>query len=221
MSALPAHLGSRQLFRLFIVLQVWVWIGSSAPAQTFTTLATFNASNGDESEGFLLQGSDGNFYGTTYQGGDLTCGAPYGCGTVFRVTPAGTLTTLHNFETKDGTHPEAGLVLGSDGNFYGTTNGGGEISCMSICGTIFKITPAGALTTIYNFCSLTNCADGAQPQGALIQGADGNFYGTTTVGGDTSCNAPFGCGTIFVVTSTGSLKTIHAFPGPTALPRIP
>lgn len=213
MSAFPVQLGSRRLFRLFIVLQICVWIACSAPAQTFTTLVTFNASNGDESEGSLVQGSDGNFYGTTYQGGDLTCGAPYGCGTVFKVTPAGTLTTLHNFETKDGAHPMTGLVLGSDGNFYGTTNASGAISCMSVCGTIFRITPGGALTTIYNFCSLTNCADGAQPQAALIQGSDGNFYGTTTVGGDASCNAPFGCGTIFVVTPTGSLTTIHAFSG--------
>jgi uncharacterized repeat protein (TIGR03803 family) len=213
MTIFPTPLHSRRLFRLFPILMVCAAFLQSAPAQTFTTVVTFTGSNGDQSWGVIVQGKDGNFYGTTRQGGDLTCAPPYGCGTVFKMTPSGTLTVLHNFESTDGIHPEAGLVQGSDGNFYGTTVGGGTIACNSICGTLFKITPAGDLTTLYNFCSLTNCADGAQPESALVTGSDGNFYGTTTVGGDASCNPPYGCGTIFMITPTGSLITLHAFTG--------
>jgi len=94
----------------------------------------------------------------------------------------------------------AGLVQGSDGNFYGTTILGGinnDSNCRSGpgCGTIFQITPAGKLTTLYNFCSQTNCPDGSAPEGALIQSSDGTFYGTTSSGGTTDCNG--GCGTVF------------------------
>ena len=89
--------------------------------------------------------ADRNFYGATEGGGNNNC--PLGCGTVFKITPQGTLTTLHSFNGTDGTSPVAGLVLASDGNFYGGTDVGGTHNV----GTIFKITSTGVLTTLYNF----------------------------------------------------------------------
>lgn len=119
-------------------------------AQTFKKFVDFKASNGAYPLGVLVQGRDGNFYGTTEQGGENTFG------TVFKMTPSGTITTIYNFCSAtgctDGSFPNAGLVLGNDGNFYGTTFFGGENyygSCSTGCGTIFKITPTGTLTTVY------------------------------------------------------------------------
>ena len=144
------------------------------PAQTFTTLASFNGTNGNGPLAPLVQGTDGNFYGTTNAGGANSRG------TVFKITPGGTLTTLYSFCSQtncpDGDRPYAGLIQASDGNFYGTTRLGGA----SIYGTIFKITPGGTLTTLYNFCSQSFCDDGMAPEAGLIQASDGNFYGTTS-----------------------------------------
>jgi uncharacterized repeat protein (TIGR03803 family) len=165
----------------------------------------------------LVQGTDGNFYGTTVNGGDLTCYAPYGCGTVFKITPRGTLTTLHKFAgyPTEGAFSYTGLVQGIDGSFYGSTvDGGANDSCSSSagygCGTFFKITAAGALTTIYSFCTQASCADGTNPEAELVQATDGNFYGTTGFGG-ASVACIYGCGTVFKVTTTGKLTTIHSF----------
>ncbi len=156
-----------------------------------------------------MQGSDGNFYGTTSFGG--TSG---GFGTVFKLTPAGKLTTLHNFcpsgdgnNCPDGRNPSGGLIQASNGNLYGTTYEGGANGALG--GTIFEITPAGTLTTLYSFCSRTNCADGDGPYG-LIQASNGNFYGQTFAGGAVGCNSN-GCGTIYKMTPTGTLTTLHSF----------
>jgi uncharacterized repeat protein (TIGR03803 family) len=121
----------------------------------------------------LVHGSDGNFYGTTALGG-----AHY-LGTVFNMTPAGSLTTLHSFSgsSGQGASPLAGLVQASDGNFYGTTALGGA----HYLGTLFKITPAGSLTTLYSLSG--SPGEGASPVAALIQASDGNFYSTTSLGG--------------------------------------
>jgi uncharacterized repeat protein (TIGR03803 family) len=125
----------------------------------------------------LTQGTDGNLYGTT------TGEVAYGLGTIFRITLSGALTTLYSFcaqpDCTDGAIPIAGLTLGSDGTFYGTTQQGGT----SGRGAAFSFTPAGALTTLYSFCSQKKCADGSYPYGGITQGTDGNLYGTTYTGG--------------------------------------
>jgi uncharacterized repeat protein (TIGR03803 family) len=175
-------------------------------AGTLTTLYDFNSTDGAHPSGGLIQAIDGNFYGTTQQGGDASCNAPLGCGTVFELTPQGALTTLHTFESVDGAYPIGTLIQASDGNLYGTTDGGGNSNpmCGVSCGTAFRITPAGTLTTIYTFCSQTNCTDGSNPPG-LIQATDGNFYGTTAGGGAD------GVGTIFQLTVDAALTTLHSF----------
>lgn len=181
-------------------------------AGALTTLHSFNGTDGAWPAAGLVQGTDGNFYGTTGIGGDLTCNAPDGCGTVFKITPSGTLTTLHIFNGTDGASPSAGLIQGTDGDFYGTTWGGAlATNCANVhgCGTVFRITPAGTLTTLHTF----NGTDGAEPGTALIQGTDGNFYGTTADGGSSNCTNGLGCGTIFKMTSGGTVTTLHIFNG--------
>jgi uncharacterized repeat protein (TIGR03803 family) len=135
----------------------------------------------------LVQGGDGNFYGTTDAGGTNHYG------TVFKITPSGNLTTLYQFGgvATDGLEPRARLVQGSDGNFYGTTIQGGT---NGNAGTVFQITPSGNLTTLYQFSGIGT--DGNYPLAGLVQGSDGNFYGTTHRGGG-SKNCTGGCGTIF------------------------
>ena len=110
---------------------------------------------------------------------------------------------------------EGPLVQTASGDFYGTTeNGGANCSAIQGCGTFFKITSAGALTTLYSFCSQANCADGQSPYtGGLVQGTDGNFYGTTNYGGANTCPGGLGCGTMFEITPSGTLTTLHSFDG--------
>jgi len=219
----------------------------SSPAQTFTTLADFNQTNGAAPVETLTQGIDGNLYGTTLYGGDTaeigtvfkvttdgtlttvyvfcslfncadgefpysalvqdqsgnfygtTEGGIYGqtYGTIFKITPAGVLTTLHTFSVTDGDHPKAGLTFGTDGNLYGTTSQGGT----NDAGTVFKITPSGTFTTLHYF----NFSDGNNPASALIQATNGNFYGTTLFSGAN------GGGTIFKITPAGTLTTLYNF----------
>ncbi len=114
------------------------------PDGALTTLHSFNLTDGIGPIGGLVEGSDGNFYGTTPQGGTHP-----GAGTVFVISGAGSFSVLHNFDGTDGAGPYAGLVQGTDGNFYGTTISGGPNGY----GTVFKITPAGVLTTLYGFSS--------------------------------------------------------------------
>jgi uncharacterized repeat protein (TIGR03803 family) len=216
-----------------------------APDGRFTTLLAFDITNGDLPFAGLTAGADGNFYGTTYQGG------AYGRGTAYRLTASGVLTTLYSFANgSDGGHIAAGLIEGSDGNFYGTTWKGGDYGVGTVFsistnrtlttlasfdntngafpfgglaqdatgnfygvasqggafgdGTVFKITPAGQLTNLYSF---TGGGDGANPRAALLLGADGNFYGSTANGGVQ------GNGTIFVISPDGTLTTLVVFNG--------
>jgi len=96
---------------------------------------------------------------------------------------AQTFTTLHSFDSSDGAAILAGLVQATDGNLYGTAYEGGANCAPDGCGTIFKITPSGTLTTLHSFCSQSNCTDGEYPEAGLIQATNGNFYGTTYEGG--------------------------------------
>jgi uncharacterized repeat protein (TIGR03803 family) len=140
-------------------------------------------------------GNDGNFYGTTFYGGSTNFKGGYG--TVFRVTTNGTLTMLVPFNGTNGSHPLGTLTLGSDGNFYGTTESGGD----NDRGTIFQMTTNGTLTTLVSF----NWTNGAEPSAGLTLGNDGNFYGTTSDGGSNDL------GTVFQVTTNGALTTLVSF----------
>jgi uncharacterized repeat protein (TIGR03803 family) len=181
------------------------------PAGTLTTLYSF-CSQTACADGYwpfagLIQGEDGNFYGTTDNGG------ANGGGTVFKITPAGTLTTLYSFCSKsgcsDGYNPIAELVEATDGSFYGTTVNGGANGLYY--GTVFKIRPSGNLTTLYSFCSQSGCTDGEQPYAGLVQATDGNFYGTTYAGGTSSDCYRSGCGTLFKITPSGTLTMLYSF----------
>jgi uncharacterized repeat protein (TIGR03803 family) len=178
------------------------------PSGTYTTLYSFAGSPNDGAapKAGLVQGSDGNFYGTTFGGGPgFYCGSP-GCGTIFRISPSGSYTNLYSFggSPNDGGGPVVGLVQGSDGNFYGTTETGGGAS---EGGTVFRISPTGTYTNLYSFGISLN--DGYRPAG-LVQGSDGNFYGTTSVGG-ASFYCSSGCGTIFRISPTGSYTNLYSF----------
>ena len=145
------------------------------------TLHSFDGTDGQDPVAGLILGTDGNFYGTTANGGN-------GSGTIFRFTTTGALTTLHNFDVADGANPYAPVMQAIDGNLYGTTYAGGtSATCYSVdgggCGVVFKMSLNGIFTTLYNFCSQRGCADGDAPFGGVVQGTDGNLYGTTLYGG--------------------------------------
>ncbi len=239
---------------LFIVCLGVICLGASsaAPAQTYTSLAT-----GIDSWGPLLQGTDGNLYGADYAGGTgafgeifkitpegalstvhnfvtkqggnyptglalglngllygttkqggaqgAPCPSPVaGCGTVFEITAAGTLSILHEFTGPDGMYPVGGITLGPDGNFYGTTSGTIQKGATgAVYGTIFRITPTGTLTTLHTF----SFSDGAYPASPLVVGADGRLYGTTPEGGTPAGSA----GTVFAVTTGGTFTSLYTF----------
>ncbi len=164
--------------------------------------------DGDDPFSPVIQGGDGNFYGVTPGGGANNLG------TVFSVTSGGTLTTLHSFASTEGNTPYGGLIQASDGNFYGTTGyGGSGANCTDEggCGTIFKITSEGTLTTLYNFCGQTNCADGYYPRGSLIQATDGNLYGVTIYGGANTKSGSPNYGTVFEITTAGVFTSLYSF----------
>ena len=167
-----------------------------------TIIHHFDFHNGDGTRPYagLVQGADGKFYGTTYDGG------AYLEGTVFSVTAQGSYTTLHSFFDEDGEYPAAALIQGTDGNFYGTTSIGGAGDCSVGCGTVFRINCAGKFSVL-NSLSL---GDGQSPVAPLVQGTDGKFYGTALYGGTGGCGGS-GCGTIFSVTPSGTLTRLHSF----------
>lgn len=188
--------------RHFALVLLTLIVATTARAQ-FSVLYNLGAKGGDPASptfsGIVAQGRDGSLYSTTPSGG------AHGAGAVFKVTPTGTLKVLYSFTGgSDGSNPSSGLTVGTDGNFYGTTLGGG----VNFDGTVFKITPGGVPTVLHSF----NCTDGCNPVAGLIQGADGNFYGTTFAAN----------GTVFKISSTGVFTTIHSFnfvdgSGPNAL----
>ena len=186
-------------FNVACTLSLLCMTAAYAAPKPFNILGNFDVKNGSSPEATLLQASDGTFYGTTIYGGSSTA-CQYGCGTVFKLTPSGPV-TIYSFSGSDGSSPYAGLTQGANGNFYGATFSGGNPSCTSGCGTLFEITPAGALTTLYSF----SYSDGANPMGTLLLAPDGNFYGEADKGGEA------GGGTLFKMTPSGALTTIWNF----------
>ncbi len=172
------------------------------PNGTLTTLHTFNGGDGEQiglTGVGLLEGANGNFYGVTPYG---TANSD-GCGSIFEMTPKGTFKTLFGFPntSTEGCGPIDGLTQTPSGDLYGTTVGGGVANA----GTVFKISPKGTLTSLYSFCSQSNCDDGSGPDAGMILGTDGNFYGTTVYGGDSNQ------GVIFQITPSGTYKTLYSF----------
>jgi uncharacterized repeat protein (TIGR03803 family) len=182
----------------------------------------------------LIQGADGNYYTTTSIGGAGTCPGEVedqipGCGAVVKITPAGTLSVLYSFPydtststAPNGWFPQAGLVQGKDGNFYGVATEGGiggeacaDTTGLSGCGTVFKLTKTGTLTVLHSFCGGSGCGslatDGAEPTGRMVFGASGDLYGTTQVGG--LFNGFYNQGTIFRITTSGTYTVLHVFSG--------
>jgi uncharacterized repeat protein (TIGR03803 family) len=233
-----------------------LFAAASAPAQTFSSLVSFDGTNGMFPQAPLTQAMDGDYYGSTYTGGDTELPN----GTLFKINSAGGFTSIYSFcvttSCSDGSIPTAAMILAADGNLYGTTeyggaNGGGtayrlnpaigiptifyDFCSVTRCrdgyvpngvilatdgnfygttsftdrtqtqGTIFKLTPTGVLTTLYTFCAETGCTDGWNPFAGLVQGSDGNLYGTTWNGG--GCNS----GTVFKITLAGSFTSLHSF----------
>ena len=179
------------------------------PAGLLTMLYSFDGANGSNPYGGLTLGTDGNFYGTTT--GTNETGAPTGAMTIFKMIPDGNVTKLYTFANDiDGSQPFAAPIQGADGNFYGTT-----CACYMEAkgyGTIYKITPSGTLSTLHRF----DRAHGANPIAPLVEGTDGNFYGTTQAGGSPHCkgtNRVGGCGVIFKITPSGDLTVLQYLDG--------
>ena len=162
---------------------------------TFTTFGRFGGSIGSHPSAVMVQGPDGNLYGTARSGGG------HGSGAIYELTTNGSLTSFYSSfnDSNNGSNLFPGLVLGSDNNFYGATTFGGANND----GTLFKITTNAALTTLLIF----NGANGAEPYGNLLQGKDGNFYGTTYAGGESNL------GTVFKITPNNVLTTLVSFNG--------
>jgi uncharacterized repeat protein (TIGR03803 family) len=177
----------------------------------YTNLFSFNGTNGAGPTSALVQGNDGNLYGTTFNGGTAfhgldTSGNPTGYGTVFKLSTNGAFLSLFSFGGTNGSQPVAGLITGQKGNLYGTTELGGANGY----GTVFRINTNGAFTLLFSFGAGRN---GAYPTGRLVEGSDGNFYGTTAdipfAGGGSSV----GSGTVFRITPTGGFTKLYSFPG--------
>jgi uncharacterized repeat protein (TIGR03803 family) len=194
-------------FQVLAVLIIIVTLSATAVhAQTYTDLYNLGSNSGDPANpawiGLFAQGRDGNLYSTTTDGGLNLEGA------VFRLSPSGTMTRLWSFDgtnaLNSGAYPDSGLTLGTDGNFYGTTFAGGSAGA----GTVFKITASGKITTLHSF---NGCSEGSNVYTPLVQGFDGNFYGTASDGG---CEV---FGTVYKITPSGTLTVIYTFPGTSGL----
>ncbi|PYT07064.1 MAG: hypothetical protein DMF60_07890 [Acidobacteria bacterium] len=189
-----------RLFTALLPLLLAAFLASDARAAvTLTTLHSFTGPEGANPFG-LLQGRDGNFYGTALFGGE------YEQGTLFSVSPEGSVNVLFSFDGTNGFDPNT-LFRASDGNFYGTTAWGGPRFAAGGAGygTFFKLTPDGSYTFLYWF----HNTNGSWPT-ALIEASDGNFYGTTAIGGPISSGFS---GTIFKITRDGEHTMLVSFSG--------
>lgn len=171
---------------------------------TETPLYGFTCGSNGEGPGGLVMDKKANLYGTTVDGGSA------GCGVVFKLARKKRETTVHEFsgEPNDGCNPESALIIGKNGDFYGTTNGGGKNLSN---GTVFRLTPHHVETVLYDFCAKANCADGGSPYAGLTADAAGNLYGTTERGGSRHCK--FECGALFKLAPHGTEKILYAFKG--------
>ncbi len=169
------------------------------PSGKLTAIHSFSAESGNAPIAGLVQGPNGNLYGVTSSGAITSPSLPAGMGTVFEITTSGKLTVLHKFAGPDGATPFGGLMLAKDGNFYGTTEQGGD----GDLGTIFKMTPDGVLTKLWNF-DYGNY--GALPVSTLVQTADGDFYGTADGG-------VYGAGVVYKFSAKGKFSVVHTFTG--------
>lgn len=160
-------------------------------------------------------GMDGSFHGTADDHGSSGCTYGYGgCGGIYKIKSTGKSYLVPKlFEQTDGANSVTPLLLGSDGNFYGTTSEGGSSFSRDYGGggVIFKITASGTYDVLYNLCSLTGCLDGADPLDGLVQGADGDFYGTASDGGTRTYAGSSPGGVVFKVSSTGSYSVLYNF----------
>jgi uncharacterized repeat protein (TIGR03803 family) len=205
--------------RAYAVLALWAATAIAMPAQTFTTLHSFDGTEGKQPVAALVQTTNGDLYGTTTGAGS------HNVGTAFKISPSGTLKTLHDFcsqtntagDCLDGAIPEAPLIQAPNGDLYGTTiYGGNNDFCPNQCGVIFKMNLSGTLNVIYDFCpdgggTADVCKDGENPISLLVQ-AGGDFYGTTAFGGKNTCHPLNGCGTVFKITTNGATQTtLHTF----------
>jgi len=171
--------------------------------------------DGANPQGGVIFDAEGNLYGTASQGGySPNCPWPsIGCGTVFKLTPHGSLTVLHSFSGQgpDGAKPQGGVIFDAEGNLYGTTLFGGGIqdqrNCNVVwfCGTVFKLTPDGTESLLHSFGAV---GDGALPQAGLVMDSQGNLYGTTPDGGAYGLD---GGGTVFELTPSGTETVLHSF----------
>jgi uncharacterized repeat protein (TIGR03803 family) len=200
-------------------------IGKMSLSGKVTTLHSFNLNDGAAPDE-LIQGANGNLYGTTFDGGNLNCVGWSvnfwgGCGTIFELTPKGSFRTVYSFcplSCSDGAVPQGIMVEDAGGNLYGTTTFGGfgysESQCDPIgCGTVFKLNAQGQLSPLYTFCTQGDgiCADGFWPGGGLTLGSDGNLYGSAPEGGLWVGNCDYACGTLYSVTPGGTFSVLHAF----------
>ena len=198
-SSAVCTLTTRLVLTLVVLVPVVVQ-PESASAQTFKVIHKFTGPSGAYPYGGLMQDSAGTLYGTTYSGGSSSAG------TVFAVI-YGAGPVLHSFRGPDGSIPKGGLIRDQDGILYGTTQEGGAFGL----GTVFALGSTGSLKTLHSFAG--GQSEGAAPFGGLVRDAQGNLYGTTEIGGDTSCNSPDGCGTVWKLSPNGTETVLHNFSG--------
>ncbi len=179
----------------------WFCIGVTAQVDNMLYSFASGGGTGQSPLGTLVRDTAGNLYGTAYSGGTVNGNCTSGCGTVFQLNSANTLTVLHAFagSPSDGANPVAGLVRDLKGNLYGTTVNGGAHGA----GSVFRVTATGSEKVLYSF---TGGADGGNPNAGLVY-AQGNLYGTTTNGGTSNK------GTVFVLTPAGVETVLHSFTG--------